>query len=143
MKPAALQESIYDVLVGDAPLLSALSSAWAFDPVFSDVPQVDEAEDPDYYPFISFGDGTTTPFDDKGATGGDAVILVNIWARSNDYIQSKQIAERVTALLHRQPLTISGAGHIATGFESVEYTLDPDGHTRRAMMRFRITYFDN
>lgn len=139
MNPAALQESVYDVLVGDATLLATLSTAWGLDAVFSDVPQVN-SEDDTYYPFISFGPDTTIPFDSKTFSGGRSTIQLNVWTRANDYIQAKQISERIYTLLHKQSLTIAGETHVTTGLESVEYTLDPDGHTRRALMLFEIVY---
>lgn len=139
MNPAALQDAVFGVLSGDSTLLAELSTAWGYDAVFSDVPQ-EHAEDDAFYPFVSFGPDTTVPFDAKTFSGGRAVIQVNVWTRSADYVQAKQIAERIYTLLHKQDLTISGQTHVATGMQSADFTLDPDGHTRRALMLFEIVY---
>lgn len=140
MNPAALQDAVYDLLVADATLLASLSSAWDFDPIFADVPQVAEAEDAAYYPFISFGPDTTAPFDAKTFTGGRAVLQINVWSRAADYTQCKQVAERVYTLLHKQPLTISGANHVITYLNSVDFTMDPDGETRRGLILMTVVY---
>lgn len=139
MNPAEVQQSVYDVLTGDATLLAALSAEWSFDAVFSDVPQ-QNADDDAFYPFVSLGPDTTIRFDAKTFSGGRSTIQINVWTRANDYMQAKQIAERIYTLLHKQDLVISGQTHVATGMESVEFTLDPDGHTRRALMLFEIVY---
>jgi len=140
MNPAAIQDAVYDLLVGDATLLASPSSGWDFDPVFADVPQGEEAEDSTYYPFISFGPDNTTPFDAKTFTGGRASLQINVWSRAADYTECKQVAERVYTLLHKQPLTISGANHVITYLDSVNFTLDPDGETRRGLILMTVVY---
>ncbi|MEQ3625987.1 MAG: DUF3168 domain-containing protein [Celeribacter sp.] len=142
MKPAALQASLYQVLVGDSTLLSALSSAWGYDAVFSDVPQ-ENADNNAFYPFVSFGPTVPTPWDDKDVDGGDERLQINVWSRSGDWIEAKQIAERIHALLHRTPLTISGAVHVTSGIESMDFSMDPDGETRRALIFLRVLYHDS
>lgn len=141
MDPAALQESVYDVLVGDATLLGLLSSAWDFDPVFSDVPDDQNAEDDTYFPYISFGPDTSVPFDTKDFAGANATLQINVWTRSADYIQAKNIAKRIHTLLHKADLSITGTTHVTTTVESMEFTMDPDGHTRRALMQARVLYY--
>jgi hypothetical protein len=144
MNPAALQQAIYTKLAGDATLVSALSSAWTdgdgvIPAIFSDTPQ-ENADDPAFYPFISFGEGAHTPWDDKDTAGDNAVEVINVWSRASDPMSVKQIANRIHALLHRTPLTISGADHLISHVESVTVSKDPDGHTRRALMLVRVIY---
>jgi hypothetical protein len=139
MNPKALQAAVYDTLVGDSTLLSMLSGAWGFDAVFSDTPQ-ENADDNAYYPFISFGPGIALPFDTKTSDGGSELVQINVWTRENDYADVKEIAQRVYQLLHNQSLTIAGCDHILTKMQDVDFTIDPDGHTRRGLMFFRIIY---
>jgi len=140
MNPAALQDAVYDLLAADGTLTAALSAAWDFTPIFADVPQVEEAEDASYYPFISFGPDTTTPFDSKTFTGGRAILQINVWSRAADYTECKQVAERVYTLLHKQDLTISGANHVITYLDNVDFTIDPDGETRRGLILMTVVY---
>lgn len=139
MKAAALQQAIYTVMAVDATLTAMLSYSWGVDAVFTDVPQ-ENADDGDFYPFVSFAPVSHLAWDDKDDLGGNALWMINVWTRSGDYYEGDQIAERIKALLHRQPLTIAGADHILTQFEGLEPTLDPDGETRRHMLRFRFIY---
>lgn len=144
MKPLAVQTAVFDTLSGDATLLGMLSSAYTggIVPIFDAVPQSDDDEDDSYYPFISFGADFTTPMDTKGDNGGNELLQINVWTRSPGFAETKTIAQRVYDLLQKGSLTISGATHIATRVESVDYARDPDGLTRRALMQFRVTYFN-
>lgn len=139
MKATALQTAVYGVLSGDATLVAMLSSEWGTTAVFADVPQ-ENADDAAFYPFISFGPDLTTRMDDKDTDGGNALLQVNIWSRTGDYAEAKDIAGRIHDLLHRQALTITGAHHIETVMEEADFSLDPDGETRRGQMQFRVTY---
>lgn len=143
MKSVAFQAMLYATLSGDVTLNALLSGEWGTTAIFADVPQADESEDDSLFPYVTFGPETAERYDDKGAVGGDVTFQIDIWTRSRDFAVAKAIADRIVALLHRQDLTISGANHIATGLESVQYTIDPDGQTRRGMMLFRTTYQDS
>ena len=139
MNSAELQKSIYGVLVGDGPLVASLSSAWGYDAVFSDVPQ-ENADDNAFYPFISFGPDTTTPWDTKGSSGGESVLDLSVWSRSGDYIEAKEIAGQVWDLLHRTEYAISGSTLVTSDIESSVASIDPDGETRRVLMQLRVIY---
>lgn len=146
MNPAAVQTAIFGVLSSDPTLLSQLSTSWsdvngAIPAIFSEVPQ-ENHDDDDFYPFISFGEDVTAPFDTKTSTGGDATMPISVWTRTADYIQAKTIAKRVYDLLHRQDLTISNANHVTTDMLTTEFSLDPDGSTRRGLLTFSVLYED-
>lgn len=139
MNSAEVQKSVYGVLVGNATLIASLSSAWGYDAVFSDVPQ-ENADDNSFYPFISFGPDTTTPWDTKGSGGGESVLDLSVWSRSGDYVEAKEIAAQVWALLHRTEYAISGSTLVTSDMESSVSIMDPDGETRRVLMQFRVIY---
>lgn len=142
MKSSALQTAIYGVLSGDATLVAALSDDWGYTAIFSDVPQ-ENADNPAFYPFVSFGPSILSRYDDKGTAGASEDVEINVWSRSGDYIEVKAIAERIHDLLHRQDLSVSGANHIITVLESSQFIMDPDGETRRGSMSFRVVYQDS
>lgn len=144
MKPLAVQTAVFDVLSGDATLVAMLSDAYdvGIVPIFDAIPQPGDSEDDADFPYISFGTDFTSPMDTKGDNGGNALLQINVWTRSPGFAETKTIAQRVYDLLQKQSLTISGATHIATRVESVDYARDPDGLTRRALMQFRVTYFN-
>lgn len=132
----ALQTAIYAKLTGDTVLTGMLSTSWGVAAIFSDVPQ-ENADDAAYYPFISFGPEIESPFNDKSVLGESSLSQIDVWTRSGDYIEGKQIVGRVRSLLDRQDMVVSGKNHVTTDFESCTFSIDPDGSTRRGMMQFR------
>ena len=136
MSFAQLQQAIFDALSGDAGLTAQLSTAWGEAAIFSDVPQ-ENASDAAYYPFISFGGDYGTPLADKDVTGDNVVSQIDIWTRDGNYTTAKNIAATVRGLLDRQNMVVSGQNHITTSYESSDFSLDPDGSTRRGMLKFR------
>ena len=140
MKAKALQQAIYNQL-NDSSITDLLSDAYApMVAIFSDVPQVVEGEDEDYFPFITMGPQTISAFDEKDNVGGNAVVQINIWDRSHSELAIKEIGDAVDARLRRNSLSISGATHITTELESAEVSDDPDGKTKRMLMLYRILW---
>ena len=144
MKQVDVQDAVYELLKADVTLVGMLSSSYGggITPIFSDVPQADDSGADNRFPYLSFGADFTSPMDTKYDNGGNALLQINAWSRAHGYAEVKAIAQRVYDLLQKQTLVITGATHIATRMDSVDYALDPDGHTRRALMQFRVTYFN-
>jgi len=140
MSNVALQGALFDVMNNDATLIGALSTAWGLNPIFSDVPQIDDPADDSYFPFISFGPDDTGPWDDKDINGFSSVSQINVWTRSNDYVEAKAIGDRLYNLFHRTEYAILGLSLVTSDVQSVGYTLDPDGHTRRGLMLLNVIY---
>jgi len=140
MKTDALQAAIYSTLTGNSALMASLSTAWGVSAVFDHVPQVTDPENVAYFPYITISDVTASQWDTKGDNGATGVVQIDVWSRARGMLQARQIASAVYALLHYQPLTITGADHIWTDVETVESFLDPDSITRRAMLTVRVAY---
>lgn len=140
MKSAALQQAVYSRL-NHSSVTSLLSSAYApLASIFTDVPQSLDAEKESYFPFITIGADTITPFDDKDAPGGSAIVQVDIWDRASSMLEIKALVDAVDARLRRQPLTIAGATHITTEMDSCSFSRDPDGKTKRALVLYRVLW---
>ncbi len=140
MKQTAVQTALYSALSGDATLTGYLSTAWADTPaIYPDVPQED-ADDNSFFPYVTFFPVAATPWDTKSITGGDELYQIDVWSRAGDFDEGAQISDRITAILHRQDLSIAGATHVLTQFEGVDPALDADGETRRHILTFRIIY---
>jgi len=135
MNPDELQVAIYARLnvVGITGLLTA---GYGVTAIFNEwVPQVTDAGDPAFFPFISMSFPAATPFDDKTALGANSLVQIDVWSRKNS-AQVKTIAGLIYDELHRQDLGV--AGHVATQIEDMVFERDPDGLTRRARMTFRV-----
>lgn len=128
-----VQRAVYSVLSGDAELMALATGG-----IYADLTQPPDAGDASAFPYISFGRGVTTPWDHKTAFGGQLSIQLDAWSRSNNYLEVKAIAARVHELLHHQPLTIDDCDHVWTRAQSVTYTPDVDGHTKRALMLYTV-----
>ena len=139
MNADGFQRAVFSKLSGSAALIAAISTAWGVTPIFADVPEV-EGDDAAYFPFVTFGKDTFTPWDTKSTHGGNVTFQVDIWTRSANYTQAKEIAGLVNDVLHDQELTITGSASILTRNESASFSMDPDGITRRGLMLFRAQY---
>ena len=135
MNPVELQVEIYERLniVG---ITSLLTTGYVVAAIFNEwVPQVTDAGDPAFFPFISMSFPAATPFDDKTAVGANSLVQIDVWSRVNS-AQVKTIAGLIYDELHRQDLGV--AGHVATQIEDMVFERDPDGITRRGRLTFRV-----
>lgn len=135
MNPVELQTAIYNRL-NDVSVTALLTDDYGMAAIFSEwAPQVTDAGDPAFFPFITFSFPSSLAFDDKLNAGQSSLVQIDIWARDNTVLV-KTIAKIVNDRLHRQVLSI--AGHITTQNEGMEFEIDPDGITRRGRLTFRV-----
>jgi hypothetical protein len=139
MKAEALQAAIYTRLSTDATLVAALSTAWGITPIFADVPQVN-GDNSAYYPYVTFGADVATMWDTKTSVGANVTFQIDVWSRAGNYLQVKQIATLIWQRIHYQSLTITGADEVLLMVESQNFSIDPDGETRRALITCRCLY---
>lgn len=101
-----LTAAIYDRLAGDATLVDLLANYEGNPAVFTTDPAPGDA----VLPFIvTAGEVTQSPFDTKTTRGRNMTRDVRCYAAADgSAVVVEAIAERVRALLHRQPLTIDG-----------------------------------
>jgi hypothetical protein len=160
MKSAALQQAIYNALILEdnldldfisnsysivsqsGPWLPSLLSSYylPLHAIFSDVPQAADSELETAFPFITIGADTINPFDSKDDLGGSAVVQIDVWDRSTSMLDLKAVVDAIDNRLRRQPLTISGVTHITTELDSCNFSKDPDGKTKRALILYRVLW---
>ena len=135
MNPVELQAAIYARL-NVAIVTSLLTTQYGTVAIFNEwVPQVNDAGDPAYFPFVTMSFPAATPFDDKTDLGANSLVQIDVWSRKNN-TEVKLIAKAAYDVLHRQALNV--AGHVTTQSEDLVFERDPDGITRRARMTFRV-----
>jgi len=131
MNPEQLQQAVYAALnvAGITSLLGTggIVNEWAG--------QVLDSSDPAPFPFVTFSFPASVPFETKDGTGQRSVVQVDVWSRVNTS-QVKTIAGAVYEALHRQALAVTG--HISTELTGMDFSRDPDGITRRGMLRFEV-----
>jgi hypothetical protein len=142
VRAAAIQQAVYARL-NDVSLTSLLSAAYSPLPaIFTDVPQAADSGDATRFPFVTIGDDTVQGYDTKDQIGGVALVQIDVWARAASKLAIKAIADVIDLRMRRQPLTITNATHIDTIFESQTPMDDPDGKTKRIMLRYRVLYLE-
>ena len=135
MNPVELQTAIHTRLNATS-VTSLLTASYGTTAIFNEwVPQVTDAGDPAFFPFITMSFPASTAYDDKGEIGQSSVVQIDVWSRVNT-TQVKAIAKAVYDRLHRQDLGVTG--HITTQCEDMVFERDPDGITRRGRLSFRV-----
>ncbi len=135
MNPVELQTAIYTRL-NASTVTSLLTASYGTTAIFNEwVPQVTDAGDPAFFPFITMSFPASNPYDDKDQVGQSSLVQIDAWSRVNT-TQVKAIAKAVYDRMHRQDLGVTG--HIQTLCEDMVFERDPDGITRRGRMIFRV-----
>lgn len=107
-----LTSAFYDVLAGDATLVSLLSTYESNPAIFT----VDPAPGDATLPYIvAAGHVADVPFDTKTEEGREVTRDVRCYdAADGSSVTVEAMAERVRALFHRQTFTIDGFGVIVS-----------------------------
>jgi hypothetical protein len=121
-----LQQAVFTRLNDDATLTSTLGAA-----VYDNVP------DGSPFPYVAIGDITEAPNDTMGTTGRDSTVTIHVWSQAAGFKETKQILDRVDALLDRWAPTLAGWNASDMGQEFIETMRDPDGITRHGVSRYR------
>lgn len=136
MNPDGLRTAVYERLNVSA-IVSLLSGAYGAEvPIWAyRAPQAADSEDPARFPYITFSVPSDVYFGDKGAVGDNAIIQVDIWSRGTAS-GLEAIAKAVHTRLHKTAWTLPG--FVEAIVEGMDITQDPDGQTRRALIRCRV-----
>ena len=129
-----LQDAIRAKLEADVALVAAVTGIWV-DVAQPDLPEADSA-----LPYLTFGEDQISNWDTKTGNGASAVCQIDIWSRSNNLIEAKEIGKLVYRALHKGALTFATAAHVSTVVESQAYSNDPDGKTKRGITLVRVIY---
>lgn len=131
----AIQAAVYGRLTTYAPLADLLAPH-ADNPakpaVYDDVPQGA------LFPYVTIGDDTLIEWDQDACLGAEATITLHVWSRERGRKQAKTIQGALYDALHRYALPVDGSHTVDCLWEMSESFLDPDGHTRHGVSRFRI-----
>lgn len=140
MKSDDLQTAVYNRLNNSA-VTSLLSSYYSpLAAIFTDVPQAADSELETTFPFITIGADTINPFDSKDDLGGSAIVQIDVWDRASSMLDIKAVVDAVDGRMRRQPLSIAGVTHITTELDSCNFSRDPDGKTKRALILYRVLW---
>lgn len=115
---ASILKAVFKRLDGDATLKAACPS------IYNHIPQ-DES-----LPCIRVRWDSSTEWDTKDSAGFEGSIIVDIWTDHRGDKQALEISDRVTYLLHNQPLT------------GLTYFIPPNGEGNAQSLILRHALFD-
>lgn len=139
----AVQTAVFDKLRVNAAVVALLADslipASPTEPaIYDHVPQVEESEEDDSFPYIVIGESTAIPFDTDDRSGQEHTIALHIWSRAHGRHEAKQIADAVYAALHNATLSVSGQNFVLCFYEFSETVPDPDERLKHHVSRYRI-----
>lgn len=134
MKADDLQRALYSKLTGDVALMSLIKG------VYADVEQPNMPEKNTDFPYVTIGNDQLTRWDTKTTLGANADCQIDIWSRQNNLTEAKAIGTAIYSALHYQNLTISGANDVLSMVDSMTFSKDPDGQTKRGLILFNVKY---
>jgi hypothetical protein len=114
-------------------LLSAQAPAPAI--YWETAPQRKDSGDDAFFPYVTVSAPSNAGFTDKDASGDNVILQVDIWARTADGALER-IAKAAYDRLHRTDWGLTGL--ITAEVEGMDFMDDPDGKTRRCMIRVRV-----
>lgn len=121
---SVLDTALYDVMAGDAQLVSMLALYKGLPGVFNSHPVPGDAGLP--Y-IVSAGDVTHLPWDTKNSRGRSIIRDIRAYAGADgSVVIIDAIAERVRALFHRRALSIQGYNWVISDVNG-PVALDGDG----------------
>jgi len=112
-------------------------------PVWSPkAPQSDDGELLTPFPFVVIVQANESPWNTKSTRGLDALVQIDAYARSTAADSAENLIAGLTSdareALERQALSVTGAHHVTTEFESAILGWEDNGKTRRAVLLFRV-----
>lgn len=121
-----LQKSVYQLLSADSVLMGMVAGIY-------DIPP-----QPAPYPYILLGVGQSADWSTATSSGTEHQLGVRVWSREGGRRQAALIMERVHALLHGANPAVVGHVVVSMRFAASDVTLENDGVTLLAAMRFRV-----
>ena len=122
-----LQQALYGRLTADTTLMARITGVY------------DQAPQGEVFPYVVIGEDTAEDFDDDRTAGFDVEVTLHVWGRSHrGRSEVKAIQADLYRLLHRLPLTVTGADTIETFVEFQETFRDADGLTYHGVLRCRV-----
>ena len=125
-----LQTTVYNALLADATLVSAVTGIYDFVPEGT------------AFPYVKVGDQTMVDDGTKNKKGNDFTLMVHAFSRYRGSKEIKEIMSLVYDVLHESSLSVSGAFNNMR-FEFSDIIKENDGLTTHGMQRFRVFVLTN
>jgi hypothetical protein len=130
-----MSDPSYALQVALAGRLTNLATT-AGERIYDDVPpEADRISDTGAaYPYVTIGAGQLVPVDEECWDRSSTYFQIDVWTRTVGFPEAKQIAGAIRSALHEQDLVVPGHEVDRMRIESIDYSRDPNGLTRRARL---------
>lgn len=132
MSAAAIQRGIYTALTSSTAVMALVRG------VYDNPTQVADPENPAYFPIITIGDDTITPWDTDTETGFECDATIHVWSMAGHRLECKQIQDAIYSAIHRDVFTVDGALVVGCDLTTQDAQRDPDGLTIHGVQIFKI-----
>lgn len=97
-----IQTALFSALTGDAPFLALVAA------VYDIAPEVSVGVSDLAFPYVTFGEIVTSPYDTQSSIGLSAVVRVHTYSASGSLLEARAIQAALYRVLHRRPLAVAG-----------------------------------
>ena len=123
----ALRAAIHDALVADGALIALLGGPKVYD----EPPQAAA------FPYVTLGEARVSDFSTASDAGEEHRLTLHAWSRQGGHKQAHIIAGALLQALDDAPLAVAGHRLVNFRFSTADVRRESDGHTYRALVRFR------
>jgi len=103
----------------------------------SSVPEVyDHVPRDATFPYVVYGPAHVMAEDSKTDTGFDHIVTLNVWSRYRGGKETRAIFQALYDTLHHKTLAVDGQAVVFGMFLNADFSLDEDGLTYFAAVRF-------
>lgn len=89
------------------------------------------------FPYITIGEGQNVPDVADCIDGSEVYLTLHIWSRAESWKECKQIVAMIWAALQNSTLTLTENTCLELARESANFTRDPDGKTKHAVLTLK------
>ena len=130
-----LQTAVYNALVGDATLQTALGASGQDKKVYDTVPQNSQ------YPYVVIGDETALDWSTKSFNGGNTTMTMHVFTRGRGRAQCKAIIGHLHRILNLSNLSLTSNLLVLIRFEFTECFAEDMRHSNgTAQTEDLVTY---
>ncbi|MBX3597053.1 MAG: DUF3168 domain-containing protein [Rhizobiaceae bacterium] len=122
-----LQKAIFSALQSDEELIAALGGTKIYDHTKSDVA----------FPYITFGRTSVYDWSTGTEIGTEHLFTIHVWSKAKGKKETLDIMQRLEAILHDQPLAMTGYRLVNLRQEFGETRFDEDQSVYHGLLRYR------
>lgn len=126
----AVQKAVYARLAAAAELIPLLAGGSAG--------VRDHVPDNSPFPYVVIGETASKPLPAADAGGREVMLVLHVFSRVPGFRETRTILAALQSSLHDADFSLEGHNLVLCLAEEASTSLDPDGVTRRGLLRLRL-----